>query len=64
MGEDEEGTHERLKAHRRELIDPKISEPHRQDRRRRSAGGPPMKNSVDLLRLLEDRAGDRSHKGR
>jgi class 3 adenylate cyclase len=26
MGEDEEGTHERLKAHRRELVDPKISE--------------------------------------
>src|SRR5712672_2961591 len=26
MGMDEEGTHERLKAHRRELIDPKISE--------------------------------------
>jgi len=26
MGGDEEGTHERLKAHRRELIDPKISE--------------------------------------
>jgi adenylate cyclase len=26
MGADEEGTHERLKAHRRQLIDPKISE--------------------------------------
>jgi adenylate cyclase len=26
MGVDEEGTHERLKAHRRELVDPKISE--------------------------------------
>jgi adenylate cyclase len=26
MGADEEGTHERLKAHRRELIDPKIGE--------------------------------------
>src|ERR1700676_1194043 len=26
MGEDEEGTHERLKAHRPELIDPKICE--------------------------------------
>jgi adenylate cyclase len=26
MGTDEEGTHERLKAHRRELVDPKISE--------------------------------------
>jgi class 3 adenylate cyclase len=24
MGTDEEGTHERLKAHRRELVDPKI----------------------------------------
>jgi adenylate cyclase len=26
MGADEEGTHERLKAHRRELFDPKITE--------------------------------------
>jgi adenylate cyclase len=26
MGADEEGTHDRLKAHRRELVDPKISE--------------------------------------
>ena len=26
MGADEEGTHERLKAHRRELIDPKIGD--------------------------------------
>jgi adenylate cyclase len=26
MGADEEGTHERLKAHRRELVDPKISD--------------------------------------
>jgi class 3 adenylate cyclase len=26
MGADEEGTHERLKAHRHALIDPKISE--------------------------------------
>jgi adenylate cyclase len=26
MGADEEGTHERLKAHRRELVDPKIKE--------------------------------------
>ena len=28
MGANEEGTHERLKAHRRELVDPKISEHH------------------------------------
>jgi adenylate cyclase len=28
MGEDEEGTHERLKAHLRELVDPKIAEYH------------------------------------
>ena len=28
MGADEEGTHERLKVHRRELIDPKIAEYH------------------------------------
>src|ERR1700736_2477237 len=26
MGADEEGTHARLKAHRRELVDPKIAE--------------------------------------
>jgi adenylate cyclase len=26
MGADEEGTHERLKAHRRELVDPKVAE--------------------------------------
>jgi adenylate cyclase len=26
MGSDEEGTHERLKVHRRDLVDPKISE--------------------------------------
>jgi adenylate cyclase len=26
MGADEEGTHERLKAHRREFVDPKIGE--------------------------------------
>src|SRR5215472_15802190 len=26
MGADEEGTHERLKAHHRELVDPKINE--------------------------------------
>src|SRR5690242_17124059 len=28
MGADEEGTHTRLKAHRRELVDPKIAEHH------------------------------------
>jgi tetratricopeptide (TPR) repeat protein len=28
MGDDEEGTHERLKAHLRELVDPKIEEHH------------------------------------
>src|SRR6266436_3095908 len=28
MGADEEGTHERLKAHFRELVDPKIKEHH------------------------------------
>ena len=42
MGADEEGTLERLKALRRELLDPKIAEhqrPHRQDHRRRLAGG-------------------------
>jgi adenylate cyclase len=28
MGADEEGTQERLKAHRREIVDPKFSEHH------------------------------------
>jgi adenylate cyclase len=28
MGADEEGTHERLRAHLRELVDPKIAEHH------------------------------------
>jgi adenylate cyclase len=28
MGADEEGTHERLKAHLRELVEPKITEHH------------------------------------
>jgi adenylate cyclase len=28
MGADEEGTHERLKAHRGALVDPKIAEHH------------------------------------
>src|SRR5438067_9398314 len=28
MGADEEGTHERLKAHRRQLINPKVREHH------------------------------------
>jgi adenylate cyclase len=28
MGADEEGTHERLKAHRHGLVDPKITEHH------------------------------------
>jgi class 3 adenylate cyclase len=28
MSAEEEGTHERLKAHRRQLIDPKIAEHH------------------------------------
>ena len=28
MGTDEEGTHERLKSHRSELVDPKIDEHH------------------------------------
>lgn len=28
MGADEEGTHERLKAHRRQLVDPKVEEHH------------------------------------
>jgi adenylate cyclase len=30
MGADEEGTHERLKAHLRELIEPKIAEHQRE----------------------------------
>jgi adenylate cyclase len=28
MGADEEGTHERLKAHRRQLVDPKVGQHH------------------------------------
>jgi adenylate cyclase len=28
MGTDEEGTHERLKAHRHALVDPKVAEHH------------------------------------
>src|SRR5690348_13178798 len=32
MGADEEGTHERLKAHLREVVDPKIRDPSRADR--------------------------------
>jgi class 3 adenylate cyclase len=48
MGADEEGTHERLKAHRRELVDPKIGEHSSRipglltrgpDDRRQEAGG-------------------------
>jgi hypothetical protein len=36
MEADEEGTHERLKTHRRQLIDPnhRAPRPHRQDHRR------------------------------
>jgi len=42
MGLDEEGTHERLKAHLRELVDPKdrrAPRAYRQKYRRRNAGG-------------------------
>ena len=42
MGADEEGTHERLQAHLRELVNPKVSEPQGPDRkehRRRPARG-------------------------
>ena len=41
MGADEEGTHERLRAHLRELINPKIEEHHGRTvkHRRRAAGG-------------------------
>src|SRR5258705_12847272 len=42
MGADEEGTHERLKALRRELVDPKIAAHH----------GPIVKTTGDAL-LLE-----------
>jgi hypothetical protein len=38
MGADEEGTHERLKAHRRELVDPKISEHSAASSRRPATG--------------------------
>ena len=42
MGEDEEGTHERVKAHLGELVEPKIREHHgrtvKKHRRRRTGG--------------------------
>ena len=53
MGADEEGTLERLKALRRELLDPKIAEhhgPHRQDHRRRPAGGICQRRRCGALR--------------
>jgi adenylate cyclase len=39
MGADEEGTHERLKAHLRELVDPKIKE-HRGRTVKNTGDGP------------------------
>ena len=48
MGADEEGTHERLKAHLRELVEPKIAE-HR---------GRIVKNTGDgLLAEFQERGG-------
>ena len=38
MGLDEEDTHERLKAHRRELIDPRALRTDSQEHRRRDSG--------------------------
>ena len=49
MGADEEGTLERLKALRRELVDPKIAE-HRQDHWRRPAGGICQRRRCGALR--------------
>jgi class 3 adenylate cyclase len=53
MGADEEGTLERLKALRCELVDPKIAEhrgPHRQDHRRRPAARVRQRRRCGALR--------------
>src|SRR6266699_3143543 len=55
MGADEEGTHERLKAHRRELVDPKIKE--HQGRIVRTTGDGPLvefASVVDAMRCATD----------
>jgi class 3 adenylate cyclase len=59
MGADEEGTHERLKTHLRELVDPKITE-HRGRRHcqlsrpwyARSVGGAAARVGSSFARLL------------
>jgi hypothetical protein len=69
MGADEEGTHERLKAHLREVVDPKIRGPSRADRHLRSRFSPrPVpgrdpRRTIALLRRarLETGSGVRSH---
>src|SRR5215471_16284770 len=63
MGADEEGTFERLKAHRRELIDPKIAE-HRGRLVKTTGDGilaefssvvDAVRCAVELLRAMVDR---------
>ena len=54
MGADEEGTLERLKALRHELLDPKITEHHgriHQDQRRLHAGGICERRRCSALRV-------------
>jgi adenylate cyclase len=41
MGADEEGTHERLKALRRDFVDPKLTAANSREEGRRSAQTPP-----------------------
>ena len=60
MGADEQGTFDRLKALRRQLVDPedqRASWPHRQDHRRRDAGGIFERRRCGPLRR-RDPAGD------
>jgi class 3 adenylate cyclase len=51
MGADEEGTHERLKAHRRQLVDPKIAEHHGRIVKRRAICSPCKTRSRAVSRL-------------
>jgi class 3 adenylate cyclase len=66
MGVDEEGTHERLKAHHRELVDPKINEHSgrivKEDRGRDAGGIPERRRRRPLCR--RGAAGDDRPRGR
>ena len=66
MGADEEGTHERLKAHLRELIDPKIAE-HRGRTVKNTGDGflaefasvlDAVRSAVEVQRVMIDRDPD------